>query len=269
VYKYKSFTATNYHLHQKIKIINTNRLPQQIIIFIKKSKSFTKIKMNPQQNNASETAQTQQTNASEAMQTQQINASESVQTQPKISDAPETTVVSETTETSLGKRQYTLDENFYESSFNWNEDPSKKIKLDTQDARNNALNTRPSFTNLVSSASLILPPEMDTVVITRDQFVVEWSKEPNEEEMLPPTQVRQILSEERKSLVQDEIHRTSFRMPLYFCNASTSKDVITKVKEENRLSVMSQITDTETSLSNRLNGISAGKRDQIIKKLFF
>jgi hypothetical protein len=75
--------------------------------------------------------------------------------------------------------------------------------------------------------------------------------------MLPPTQVRQILSEERKSLVQDEIHRTSFRMPLYFCNASTSKDVITKVKEENRLSVMFQITDMETSLSNRLNDRAA------------
>ena len=33
-----------------------------------------------------------------------------------------------------------------------------------------------SFVNLVSSASLILPPEIDTVVIARDKFVVEWNE---------------------------------------------------------------------------------------------
>ena len=58
------------------------------------------------------------------------------------------------------------------------EDHIKKVKLDTQEDRIEALNLQPSFTNLASSISLILPPEVDTVVITRNEFVVEWDKDP-------------------------------------------------------------------------------------------
>jgi len=120
---------------------------------------------------------------------------------------------------------------------------SPKIKLDTQDDRNNALNMRLSFTNLVSSASLIFPPEIDTVVITRDTFVVEW----NEFE-IPPTQVTQILSKNRQEEVKSEIHRTSLNIPLYYSNQSSSSNA---VEAENRLIVPSQIIDTDTSLSPR------------------
>ena len=70
---------------------------------------------------------------------------------------------------------FDLDESFH-NSFSWNEDPKKRIKLDTSEDRKEAINTRPSFANLVSSASLILSPEIDTVVITRDKFVVEWNE---------------------------------------------------------------------------------------------
>jgi hypothetical protein len=71
---------------------------------------------------------------------------------------------------------------FYESRFTLNEeDPIKKVKLDTQEDRIEALNSRPSFTNLASSILLILPPEVNTVVITRNEFVVEWDKDPYSE----------------------------------------------------------------------------------------
>ena len=174
-------------------------------------------------------------------------------------DAPEAEVP-EITGKQLGKRNrdnYTLDEHFYESNFEWRDGPNKKIKLDTQDNRRDALNARPSFTNLVSSASLILPPEIDTVVITRDKFVVEWNQDQSSEDMLPPTVVHQVIKEEKKESVQNEIHRSSFNMPLYYCNTSTHKDVIDKIREEKRIAVSSQITDTETSLSQRLNARAA------------
>lgn len=135
----------------------------------------------------------------------------------------------------LGKRDrdnYALDEQFYESKFKWSEDGSnKKIKLDTPDDRREALNARPSFTNLASSISLILPPEIDTVVITRDKFVVEWN-DPNSTTLHPPTQVKQVIKEDRKVTIKDVIHRSSFNIPLYYCNSSTSDEIINKIKEE-------------------------------------
>ena len=81
------------------------------------------------------------------------------------------------TVTSKNKRKhesYNLDERLHEQ-FIWDEDPSnnKKIKLDTLNDRKDVFNKRVSFTNLVSSVSLILPPEINTVVITKDKFVVE------------------------------------------------------------------------------------------------
>lgn len=92
------------------------------------------------------------------------------------------------------------------------------MELDTQNDRNEALNARLSFTNLVSSASLILPPEIDTVVITRETFVVKWN-----EDGIPPTQVTRTLSKSRENEVKSEIHQTSFNIPLYYSNQSSSQ----------------------------------------------
>ena len=113
--------------------------------------------------------------------------------------------------------EYDLDMDFYELRFTLTEEvPIKKVKLDTQEDRIEALNSRPSFTNLASSISLILPPEVDMVVITRNEFVVEWDKDPDSETLPPPTQVKQILKNERKELVKNTIHRNSFNIPLYY-----------------------------------------------------
>ena len=148
--------------------------------------------------------------------------------------------------------KYDLDMDFYESRFTLNkEDPIKKVKLDTQEDRIKALNLRPSFTNLVSSISLILLSEVDTVVITRNEFVVEWDKNPDSETLPPPTQVKQILKNERKELVKNAIHQNSFNIPLYYCNSSTPTEIIDKIKEEHWITVTSQINDAKTSLSSR------------------
>lgn len=91
--------------------------------------------------------------------------SQSSTSQPISSSTPTSSRV-------LAKRswdEYNLNEDLFKS-FDWEE--NKKIRLDSYESRIEALNNRSSFTNLVSSASLILPPEIDTVVITRDQFVV-------------------------------------------------------------------------------------------------
>lgn len=144
---------------------------------------------------------------------------------------------------------YNLDERLHEQ-FSWNDDlnTNKRIKLNNLFDRRDALNSRASFTNLVSSASLILPPEIDTVVITKDKFVVEWQ---NSEliDKIPPTQVTQVLQESDRSEIGNEIHQNSFRIPIYYCNSFTPSNIIKKINEENRMLVQSQITDADTSLS--------------------
>jgi hypothetical protein len=172
-------------------------------------------------------------------------------------DAPSNKLVADPSferpsEKQLGKRKrdFDLDENFY-NSFSWNEDPEKKIKLDTPEDRKIAINARPSFANLVSSASLILPPEIDTVVITRNKFVVEWSEDSSSPNVsFPPTQVTPTLGADREEQVKNEIHRNVFKIPLYCCNSSTSTKILEKIKEEKRIVVSSQIDDAETSLSS-------------------
>jgi hypothetical protein len=158
--------------------------------------------------------------------------------------------------TSKRKRNelYNLDERLHEQ-FNWDEEPSdnKKIKLDTLNDRKDVFNKRASFTNLVSSASLILPPEIDTVVITKDKFVVEWSQNPDTTDTItkiPPTQVKQVLHKDDRGELGDEIHRNSFRIPIYYCNSFTPSNIIKKINEEKRMLVNSQIIDAETSLSS-------------------
>lgn len=160
------------------------------------------------------------------------------------------------TVTSKNKRKhesYNLDERLHEQ-FNWDEDllNNKKIKLDTLNDRKDVFNKRVSFTNLVSSASLILPPEINTVVITKDKFVVEWSQNldtTDTTDTIPPTQVKQVLREDDRHELGNEIHQNSFRIPIYYCNSITPSNIIKKINEENRMLINSQINDAETSLS--------------------
>lgn len=164
------------------------------------------------------------------------------------------------TVTSKNKRKhesYNLDERLHEQ-FNWDEDLSnnKKIKLDTLNDRKDVFNKRASFTNLVSSASLILPPEINTVVITKDKFVVEWNQNLDTTDTtdtinkIPPTQVKQVLRENDRSELGNEIHQNSFRIPIYYCNSFTPSNIVKKINEEKRMLVNSQINDAETSLSS-------------------
>ncbi|GES96253.1 hypothetical protein RCL_jg38.t1 [Rhizophagus clarus] len=83
-------------------------------------------------------------------------------------------------------------------------------------------NKRASFTNLVSSASLILPPEVDTVVITKDKFVVEWIQNPDTITKNSPNSSETV----------------------------TPNNIIKKINEEKRMLINSQINDAETSLSS-------------------
>src|SRR5277367_2730248 len=65
-----------------------------------------------------------------------------------------------------GKRKrenYNLDVNLHKE-FNWRE--AKKNKLDTLSDREATLSQRQSFTTLLSSVSLILPPEVDMVLVS-------------------------------------------------------------------------------------------------------
>ena len=142
---------------------------------------------------------------------------------------------------------YNLDERLYEQ-FSWNE-ANKKIKINNLYNKRETLNSRASFTNLVSSASLILPPEIDTVVITKDKFVVEWNQNSESIDKIPLTQVKQVLRKGDRSEIGNEIHQNSFRIPVYYCNSSTPQNITKKICEEKRMLVQSQITDTETSLT--------------------
>ena len=139
---------------------------------------------------------------------------------------------------------YNLDERLHEE-FSWND---KRIRLDNFYDRREALNSRASFTNLVSSASIILPPEIDTVVITKNKFAVEWNQN-SDKIPLPLTQVVQVLREDDRSEIGDEIHQNSFKIPVYYCNSSTPQNITKKICEEKRMLVQSQITDIKTSLS--------------------
>ncbi|GBC03866.1 hypothetical protein RclHR1_05380003 [Rhizophagus clarus] len=146
---------------------------------------------------------------------------------------------------------YNLNERLHEQ-FNWNENAfdNKKIKLDTLNDRKELFNKRASFTNLVSSASLILPPKVDTVVITKDKFVVEWIQNPDTITKIPPTQVKQVLYEDDRIELGNEIHQNSFKIPVYYCNSVTPNNIIKKINEEKRMLINSQINDTKTSLSS-------------------
>src|SRR6266542_771722 len=72
---------------------------------------------------------------------------------------------------------YDLDKNLYKKyDYKLSSGLQKRIKLDTKEGREDALNVRSSFVKLVSSASLLLPPEVKSVIITRDIYTVEWDQ---------------------------------------------------------------------------------------------
>src|SRR6266542_6116191 len=87
---------------------------------------------------------------------------------------------------------YDLDENLYkEYDYKLSSESQKKIKLDTKEGQENVLNVRSSFVKLVSSASLLLPPEVELVIIIRDTYTVEWNQ--TDDNKIPPIKAVQII----------------------------------------------------------------------------
>ena len=141
------------------------------------------------------------------------------------------------------EEQYELNEHLYKD-FNWRE--TKKLKLDSLNDRKAALNERQSFTMLVSSASLILPPEVNSVLISRNNYLVEWNHE-SAENPIPPTKVTQAVEKERSVYAGDEIHKAAFKIPCSYHNNAITKNFRDETKREKRMIVQSQIKDGEHS----------------------
>jgi hypothetical protein len=157
---------------------------------------------------------------------------------------------------------YTLDENIHkEYDYGLNLREQKKIRLDTTQGREEALNERQSFVNLVSSASLLLPPEMEAVVITRNNFMVEWDQL---DRSIPTTKVTQLVQEEKMDEFQEEIHRNSFKLPFFYCNDSTSKDRRDRAVEEKRNIITTYVANSEHSFSiNQMEKIGTVNKQTI------
>ncbi len=69
---------------------------------------------------------------------------------------------------------YDLDKNLYKKyDYKLSSGSQKRIKLDTKEGQENALNVCFSFVKLVSLASLLLPLEVELVIITWDIYMVE------------------------------------------------------------------------------------------------
>src|SRR6266542_6204674 len=69
---------------------------------------------------------------------------------------------------------YDLDKNLYkEYDYKLSLESQKRIKLDTKEGQEDALNVCSSFIKLVSLASLLLSPEVESVIITRDTYTIE------------------------------------------------------------------------------------------------
>src|SRR6266508_6871993 len=87
---------------------------------------------------------------------------------------------------------YDLDKNLYKKyDYKLSSGLQKRIKLDTKEDREDALNIRSSFVKLVSSASLLLSPEVESVLITRDTYTVEWDQ--TDGNKILPTKAVQII----------------------------------------------------------------------------
>ncbi|HEV2833629.1 MAG TPA: hypothetical protein VGW31_16735 [Hanamia sp.] len=151
-----------------------------------------------------------------------------------------------------------LDKNIHEGyDYESNLRELKKIKLDTTQGREEALNERQSFVNLVSSASLLLPPEMEAVVITRDNFMVEWDQL-DSDKRIPPTKVTNVVQEEMMDEFKEKIHRNLFKLPFFFYNDSTSTERRDKAVKEKRNIVPTYVADTNCSFSvNQMESIGS------------
>src|SRR6266496_6409216 len=142
---------------------------------------------------------------------------------------------------------YDLDKNLYKKyDYKLSSESQKRIKLDTKEGQEDALNVRSSFVKLVSSASLLLPPEVESVIITRDSYTVEWDQ--TDGNKIPLTKAVQIIQEVDKELIQEEIHRSSFQIPFLFSNNLTTAEMRNKAAGENRTIVASYVTDTDNLL---------------------
>src|SRR5271168_216027 len=167
-----------------------------------------------------------------------------------------------------GKRKrenYNLDVNLHKE-FNWRE--AKKNKLDTLSDREAALSQRQSFTTLLSSASLILPPEVDMVLVSRSGYVVEWKQEDSNSQ-IPPTKVMHALKDDRRETIGDEIHEVSFQIPCSYHNNFTMKEFKEKANKKKRHIIQSKVEDTEhsflqqTTITNNQLKEAATKKKEI------
>ena len=95
---------------------------------------------------------------------------------------------------------YNLDENLYkEYDYKLSSGSQKRIKLNTKEGWEDALNICSSFIKLVSLASLLLPPEVELVIIIRDTYTVEWNQ--TDDNKIPPIKAVQIIQEVDKELI--------------------------------------------------------------------
>src|SRR5271169_6513387 len=164
-----------------------------------------------------------------------------------------------------GKRKrenYDLDVNLHKE-FNWRE--AKKNKLDTLSDREAALSQRQSFTTLLSSASLILPPEVDMVLVSRSGYVVEWKQEDSNSQ-IPPTKVTHALKDDRRETIGDEIHEVFFQIPCSYHNNFTMKEFKERANKEKRHIIQSKVEDTEHSFLQQTTIINNQLKEAAIKK---
>ena len=164
-----------------------------------------------------------------------------------------------------GKRKrenYDLDVNLHKE-FNWRE--AKKNKLDTLSDREAALSQRQSFTMLLSSASLILPPEVDMVLVSRSGYVVEWKQEDSNSQ-IPPTKVTHALKDDRRETIGDEIHEVSFQIPCSYHNNFTMKEFKERANKEKRHIIQSKVEDTEHSFLQQTTITNNQLKEAAIKK---
>ena len=164
-----------------------------------------------------------------------------------------------------GKRKrenYNLDVNLHKE-FNWRE--AKKNKLDTLSDREAALSQRQSFTTLLSSASLILPPEVDMVLVSRSGYVVEWKQEDSNSQ-IPPTKVTHALKDDRRETIGDEIHEVSFQIPCSYHNNFTMKEFKERANKEKRHIIQSKVEDTEHSFLQQTTITNNQLKEAAIKK---
>src|SRR6266498_5323418 len=158
---------------------------------------------------------------------------------------------------------YDLDKNLYkEYDYKLSSGLQKRIKLDIKEGQEDALNVRSSFVKLVSLASLLLSPEVESVIITQDTYTVEWNQTDGNKILL--TKAVQIIQEVDKELIQEEIHRSSFQIPFLFSNNLTTAEMRNKAASEHRTVVTSYVKDTDNSLTvNQMDAVALISRKQL------